>query len=116
MVDVCYGDRKRGGGDLSQGATGGDGFVSQLCTLLNVEATGIGIGRVLVKVSLNPKANYDMLVSAFRRSTSNRKASINERRETKKKRKKKFMLTRRRFAHEISPLLFFFNSQRTSIE
>lgn len=95
MVDVCYGDRKRGGGDLSRGATGGDGFVSQLCTLLNVEATGIGIGRVLVKVSLNPKANYDMLVSAFRRSTSNRKASINERRETKKKRKKK--LTRRRF-------------------
>lgn len=49
-------------GDLSQGATGGDGFVSQLCTLLNVEATGMGIAPVLVKASLNPKANYDMLV------------------------------------------------------
>lgn len=88
VVDVCYGDRKRGGGDLSRGATGGDGFVSQLCTLLNVEATGIGIGWILVKVSLNPKANYDMLVSPFRRSTSNRKASVNERREAKRTGKK----------------------------
>lgn len=61
VVGVCYGDRKRGG-DLSRSATGRDGFVSQLCTLLNVEASEMGIAPVLVEVSLNPKANYDMLV------------------------------------------------------
>lgn len=99
VVDVCYGDRKRGGGDLSRGATGGDGFVSQLCTLLNVEATGIGIGWVLVKVSLNPKANYDTLVSPFvdqRESKSfGKPRGEKNRRRTEKKKKKNS--TRRRF-------------------
>lgn len=56
------GDRTRDG-DLSRGATEGDGFVSQLCTLLNVEATGVGDRPGTAgKVSLNPKANHDMLV------------------------------------------------------
>lgn len=46
------------------GTSGGDGFVSQLCTLLNVEASGDG-GRsdAAGKVSLSPKANYHTLVS-----------------------------------------------------
>ena len=60
VVGVRYGENVAV--DLSQSATRGDGFVSQLCTLLNVEATGMGIAPVLVKASLNPKANYDMLV------------------------------------------------------